>query len=269
MRIVALGKSPAAPQPAAKEPPRSVSGSSLPTLSNIYDDDVNLAVWRRDLPEVLRVAVAGLVPTLKPGTTHSGIVRPADAAATAARLLDVSSDGALAKDLALLVDLFCCLLDLEQANLRLSTLTSTMCPRFHVDRVHCRLLTTYSGPGTEWLPEQTIDRSKLGLGAGGKPDDRSGIYRSVEDVQGMTSGDVALLKGEDWPGNENRGLVHRSPAVGDGAVRLVLTLDKGRSTPESHFLYLYRASPAYISGKPLPSPSAETLCRRLLPILGI
>ncbi|WP_428354217.1 DUF1826 domain-containing protein [Methyloprofundus sp.] len=35
----------------------------------------------------------------------------------------------------------------------------------------------------------------------------------------------ALLKGERWEGNENAGLVHRSPAINEGERRLLLTLD--------------------------------------------
>jgi len=34
-----------------------------------------------------------------------------------------------------------------------------------------------------------------------------------------------LLKGTLWDGNENMGLVHRSPVVPDNEKRLVLTLD--------------------------------------------
>ncbi|WP_280109885.1 DUF1826 domain-containing protein [Azospirillum sp. B506] len=42
----------------------------------------------------------------------------------------------------------------------------------------------------------------------------------------MSAGDVALLKGEGWPGNRGRGLVHRSPpAAPSGAPRLLLCLD--------------------------------------------
>jgi hypothetical protein len=36
-----------------------------------------------------------------------------------------------------------------------------------------------------------------------------------------------LLKGEAWIGNENGGLVHRSPNLTGGARRLLLTLDFG------------------------------------------
>ena len=104
-----------------------------------------------------------------------------------------------------------------------------MCPRFHVDKVPCRLATTYSGNATEWLPHDRVDRSKLGPGSSGKPDAKSGLYSRNDDIQQLEIGDVALLKGESWIGNEEAGLVHRSPGLRAGTSRLLLTLDFARS----------------------------------------
>ena len=44
-------------------------------------------------------------------------------------------------------------------------------------------------------------------------------------IRHLACGDVALLKGEKWLGNEGAGLVHRSPSQGNGERRLILTLD--------------------------------------------
>ena len=44
-------------------------------------------------------------------------------------------------------------------------------------------------------------------------------------IQQLDSGDVALLKGEKWHGNEGFGLIHRSPYLDPGERRLILTLD--------------------------------------------
>jgi len=41
----------------------------------------------------------------------------------------------------------------------------------------------------------------------------------------LSTGDVALLKGESWLGNEGGGLVHRSPGLSNKKKRLLLTLD--------------------------------------------
>jgi hypothetical protein len=131
----------------------------------------------------------------------------------------------LGEDIAELVDMFCCLFDLGNVGLRLTILDKAMCPRFHVDNVPCRLVTTYQGSGTQWLPHNVVDRSKLGHGSDGKPDEHSGLFPKLGDIQQLTSGDVALLKGELWEGNEGAGLVHRSPLLSAGERRLLLTLD--------------------------------------------
>ncbi|MGF1817619.1 DUF1826 domain-containing protein, partial [Vibrio splendidus] len=86
---------------------------------------------------------------------------------------------------------------------------------------------TYHGVATQWLPNESVDRSKLGRGSNGQPDPISGLYSDESDIQKMASGDVALLKGERWSGNENRGLVHRSPVTSSNETRLLLTLDFG------------------------------------------
>jgi hypothetical protein len=65
------------------------------------------------------------------------------------------------------------------------------------------------------------------MGYLGLPDSGLGLYKSADDIRTMRSGDIALLKGEAWIGNENGGLVHRSPNLTGGARRLLLTLDFG------------------------------------------
>ena len=131
----------------------------------------------------------------------------------------------LIKDIHKLVNMFCDLFDLKRVGLRLTSLNHAMCPRFHVDNVPCRLITTYQGIATEWLPHSDADRSKLGIGNKGKPDSQSGIYQDESDVQQLSQGDVALLKGEAWVGNEGKGLIHRSPQLYEQSSRLILTID--------------------------------------------
>ena len=53
----------------------------------------------------------------------------------------------------------------------------------------------------------------------------SGLFQSETDIENLQSGQVALLKGERWEGNEGAGLVHRSPRLNKGERRLLLSLD--------------------------------------------
>ena len=121
--------------------------------------------------------------------------------------------------------MFCCLFGIQEAGLRFTVLNRAMCPRFHVDVVPCRLVTTYQGAGTQWLPHHLVDRSKLGMGNNGRSDEQSGLFAAPNDIQNLTSGDVALLKGERWLENEGGGLVHRSPNLPTGMHRLLTRLD--------------------------------------------
>nr|WP_255671442.1 DUF1826 domain-containing protein [Corallococcus sp. AS-1-6] len=94
---------------------------------------------------------------------------------------------------------------------RLHTLGRDLCPRFHVDRVGVRLLCTYAGPATGWLENPQVVRSALG------PDGQ--VARPGAFVRPLERFDVALLKGEAWPGNIGNGVVHRSPAIAKDRMR--------------------------------------------------
>jgi hypothetical protein len=204
---------------------QTVTGGEPAILADIYRDDVNLCVWQRRPDAGLNNAVEQFIDA-NPRFQHAVSVSPGRAQDVLTPLLTSRvAATALVEDIAELVDMYCCLFGQEKVGLRLSVLDRAMCPKFHVDLVLCRLVTTYLGAGTEWLAHEAVDRSKLGSGSGGKPDHESGLYRDSSDIQQLQGGDVALLKGEAWEGNENAGLVHRSPSLGVGERRLLLTLD--------------------------------------------
>lgn len=211
--------------PALTQPTKHTAQHSADALTNIYEGGTNISVWQRNLSPTLIKEVQQFVAD-NPRHQSSMIVSAATAFdAISETLGEPGIAPKLSEDIALLVDMFCCLFDLKYAGLRLTVLNKAMCPRFHVDRVPMRLVTTYQGPGSEWLPHSAVDRTKLGLGNQGLPDEKSGLFNSVKDIQGLNAGDVALLKGELWPNNENAGLVHRSPVITSASPRLLLTLD--------------------------------------------
>ena len=199
-------------------------GNEPAVLADVYREDVNIVVWERALSAGIMDSIDGLLSS-NDGIEVSMTVTPQSALSSIGEALGITATSQLGNDIAELVDMYCCLLGLKRTGLRLTALNRAMCPRFHVDRVPCRLVTTYQGVATEWLPHQAVDRSKLGPGWNGRSDLESGLYRQQRDVQRLDRGDVALLKGELWEGNEDAGLVHRSPAVPAGESRLLLTLD--------------------------------------------
>lgn len=194
-------------------------------FAEIYQDDVNIAIWQRDLSVEVDDCVQKILDT-NSNYEKTLVVKPNDAYTKLIQADSMLQNAqVLCQDIAELVDMFCLLYELKQVGLRLATLDRAMCPRFHVDRVPCRLVCTYHGVASEWLAHDKVDRSKLGKGNKGLVDEESGLYQCEQDINRLKVGDVAMLKGELWHGNENAGLVHRSPQVHTGEKRLLLTLD--------------------------------------------
>ncbi|KPG78695.1 DUF1826 domain-containing protein [Pseudomonas sp. RIT-PI-o] len=197
-------------------------GLSPQTLTRILEDGTNLAIWQRQLP--LHIAdFAQLVLSLNEPLAESLCLELPDEDAEpdldglASGLRDLQGYEGFMSDLKWLISAFACLLGARRIGVRLRVLDKAMCPRFHVDHVPVRLITTYAGVGSQWLEEGAMDRMRLGQ-ANAEPQDAATIRQ-------LNSGDVALLKGEKWHGNEGFGLIHRSPQPAPGERRLLLTLD--------------------------------------------
>lgn len=203
---------------------RAAKGSNPEILTDIYNEETNIVIWQRELSKTLKNSVDELLKTNSTFKT-SMTVTPQNVLSSITQSLGDKPQHELTENIAELVDMFCCLFELKRVGLRLTVLDRPMCPKFHVDRIPCRLVTTFQGVSSQWLPHEVVNRQKLGFGANGKADNESGIYKNQEDIQQLNCGDVALLKGEYWEGNENAGLVHRSPALPTGERRLLLTLD--------------------------------------------
>lgn len=197
-------------------------GVTPETLTRILEDQTNLAVWQRQLP-VHIADFAQLVLSLNEPLAESLCLElpdedaEPDLAGLAAGLRDLQGFEGFVSDLKWLISAFACLLGARRIGVRLRVLDKAMCPRFHVDHVPVRLITTYAGIGSQWLEEGAMDRLQLGQ-ANAEPQDPASIRQ-------LNSGDVALLKGEKWHGNEGFGLIHRSPQPALGERRLLLTLD--------------------------------------------
>jgi hypothetical protein len=197
--------------------------ASPAALIGIFEPDVQLAIWQRpvdpaiaDYLEANRLHLGSGVRTSLSADEHPDL----------ASLPAGPGRDALAVDMGKLAELLGDLLDCPRIGLRLEVITKAMCPRLHVDRVGIRLLCTYRGPGTEWIADTDAERSKLGSGAGGLPDEVSGLFGADTRIESVARFSVALLKGSLWQGNSGRGVIHRSPAIpADALPRVVLALD--------------------------------------------
>lgn len=184
-------------------------------LAEIYQPDVTLAVWQRQLSTNITRYAKQLIDVSANWQTRF-IQQPDRVATHLERELPLADTRqAFIDDVALVVDMFSCLFELDNVGIRMAVLRTAMCPKFHVDRVPCRLICTYAGEGTQWYPPQNVERLDNGRL---KP-------KLDSNPKSLRLGDVALLKGESWEGNEGNGLVHRSPPAIESTPRLVLTLD--------------------------------------------
>lgn len=192
-------------------------------LVGIFEADTNIAVLRRTPPPELERAARALLERrhLSIALRTSGEERTR---ASSRELLGEASE-ALIDDAWRCAELLADLTGSAELGLRIAVLEEAMCPRFHVDYVGLRLVCTYLGPATEFLATRDVDRCHLGHAQGKPSDERTGLLRPGASVRRAGVGDVVLLKGEAWPGNEGRGAVHRSPAASATTPRLVLTID--------------------------------------------
>ncbi|MEL6193879.1 MAG: DUF1826 domain-containing protein [Bacteroidota bacterium] len=100
-----------------------------------------------------------------------------------------------------------------------STVSTNMCRKFHTDVNDVRMLCTYIGPGTLWVPDEAIDLDATYARGNGKE-----VVIDLEKVKQAGTGDVIILKGALYP--EANAILHRSPTIEEnGEKRLLLRID--------------------------------------------
>lgn len=195
----------------------SIAGPDLDVLwSTARRPALSLAVWCRRPRPVELAALLDQAPFCVAVEGHATTVTTRLAAA-----LPGPAPGALIEDMHGLAMVFGLLSGSTRLRLRLEGLIEAGCPRFHTDQVALRLLCTYAGPGTEWLA----------LGGGGPaaaalPQDDAELPAGLV-PHTLAPWDVALLKGERWPGLTQGGCIHRSPRQrGGDERRIVFCIDE-------------------------------------------
>lgn len=114
---------------------------------------------------------------------------------------------ALIADIAALANRFAELTGNSSLRVRLEGVTTNACKKVHADYTDVRLITTYAGPGTDFVPHDAEDH---------------GGNCCLERVP---TGAVALFKGRLF-GEGHAPCLHRSPPIeGSGEARLVLVID--------------------------------------------
>ncbi len=120
----------------------------------------------------------------------------------------------LGDDIDALMQLFSKLTDAEAFLVRLEAVSDDGCSRFHADNVRYRLITTYSGPGSEWISPPY------------PPKLQDGTVFSPEAIERLQPGWIAIMRGRKAETKTMPALLHRSPPMTGGRQpRLFLAID--------------------------------------------
>ncbi len=204
-----------------REPPSHVTVEDVVGLTAIFDKHVNVCVWERPEDAALASWLREVCATRDLSSVREAAVGDTELGGLLLPLPEGPGLARFREEVAGLVELYADLFDAERVGLRLNVLEAPMCPRFHVDKVGVRLLCTYVGAGTDYVDEAEVRRARLGVPLVEGEED--GAVRPGAGLWRMPAFSVGLLKGEAWPGNEGRGVVHRSPP-GDER-RMLLSID--------------------------------------------
>lgn len=194
-------------------------GTDRGILQAIAQPDTELVLWQRQTAPAWATWIEQLsvheLPTchleMAPHQLNAAVQASCDASGTPSG----RSQEALIADIAHLSAAFAAILRTPTVRLRLAVVTNNACRRWHLDCVPLRLICTYRGPGTQWVPPA------FGAAVLACADDET------SHALPLRTGDVALFKGCGWPGQtHDGGIVHRSPRIaGTGLARLVLVLN--------------------------------------------
>jgi hypothetical protein len=111
----------------------------------------------------------------------------------------------LRQDIGQLAHRFASLMATSRIRIRLEAITGNACKKVHADYTDLRLITTYAGPGSEYVPF-------------GRPAEEAHL-------QQIATGHIGLFKGKLFAADHTP-CFHRSPRIeGTGKARLVLVID--------------------------------------------
>jgi hypothetical protein len=182
-----------------------LGGCDRSVLDEIARASISLAVWWREPPVALSLADAISFEPVRVACHVSTVAMSFRAALAITG--SASWHYAIANDAQDLARRFAEIMKVDEVRIRLEPISTNACWKFHADYVAARLITTYFGPGTQWV-RAADPEPKL--------------------VHQLKTGNVGIFKGK-LADPEVR-VLHRSPPVGDtGDHRIMLVIDPAMS----------------------------------------
>ncbi|MBX9729378.1 MAG: DUF1826 domain-containing protein [Sphingopyxis sp.] len=167
----------------------------------VADADVPLVLEPRDASPFERAAVALL------DSMNFALRAEGEVATIGTELADLPP--VLRDDAVMLAKRFAALMDVDSVRVRVEAISGDACRKFHADYTDLRLITSWAGPGTDWLPPGASESA----------------------FERVPTGWVGLFKGHLF-GDGHRPCIHRSPPIaGTGELRLVLVIDTPARVP--------------------------------------
>jgi Protein of unknown function (DUF1826) len=193
-----------------------VESKQSSVLRLIRRTNVDLAIWQRELPLSLTSWLDA--SSIDDWPSLRQVLAPADVARTLRRhfneagVNDCDGRALLIDDVTQLAALYADTLRITHARIRLEPVRDNACTKFHRDCVRARLITTYRGPGTEWVKAENAE-----IALSQQHDYDGELFRMPTQSVGMFKGCV---------GGGEAGVHHRSPQIADsGLTRLFFCVD--------------------------------------------
>lgn len=195
---------------------KELSGTSASVLQHWNRRDVALVVWDREWDLELTQKLDRLrfedLPSARFPTTVATMEEDVAAAFAKQSCPDTSVLVALTVDIKHLIRQFASATGSKHMEVRLAAICNDACRLFHADRMRARMVTTYRGPGTEWV----------------SPFDAECALKDSDNFTGrilrMNRFSVGLFPGSL---SKHGALVHRSPRISQtGDDRLFLCINE-------------------------------------------
>ncbi|MEY4576415.1 MAG: hypothetical protein RL701_1118 [Pseudomonadota bacterium] len=198
------------------------SGSTLAVLRELENPAVNLVAWQRRLPVGTKRGLATWARSC--ATPFDEVLRVSDCdLSPAVAGMEATLGDRMNRDLGKVLRAFADVTHSSRVRISFGPVLTDRCRKFHVDYVRYRLVATYLGPGTEWLPDEAVDRAAMAQSFESPSEANRAIVRSEAAIRRAATGEVLVLKGA--VPNERHGAVHRSPPLtGADQLRVVLVL---------------------------------------------
>lgn len=185
-------------------------GRDADILADIHAPGIAATIWQRIPDPAFQTWIDSLPGDQLPELRTTVPVHLAETAVLAAFATAGTPPGAeqdtLASDVGALALIYCRIMKTQHVRIRLDVSGDVMCPKFHLDTVPARLLCTYRGNGTQYVPKVHQEDPRR--------------------IRNLRTGAVGLFRGEKWASEERCDLLHRSPVVTpEAGSRLLLAID--------------------------------------------